>query len=465
MRQTARLAHRAGDTAHGTAEPDARTVAEAREQTLSGESPGAAPRAVIGESWGRMLRLGLDPDEGQDPRPLDAAEVEHRRRDTGLAEVIATLRGTLTQLSGDDRHVLVVTDAEGRVLWREGSPRLRREADRLGFDLGACWAEDVVGTNAIGTALAARRPIQVHSAEHFVRTHHSWTCASAPLHDPRSGRLIGTVDLSGPAASFHPHTLALVSAAARLAEAELRAAHLEALHRLRTVAAPVLARLPGPALVVDRSGWPAAASGIAPAGRLLLPRSPAGPRVPLPTLGECAVEPLAGGWLVRPCAAGGDDADPAGRSTAVLDLTRPGHTELVVDGAAGTWSHALSPRHAEVLLLLAVHREGRSAAQLADDLFGDPGRRVTVRAELSRLRRHVGGVLEHRPYRFAEAIRVELRPPGDPAQLLPYSEAPAVRRLRGGPIVAARGAQPPVSRASSSSEGRALTSLPGGTTA
>ncbi|WP_063796150.1 GAF domain-containing protein [Streptacidiphilus griseoplanus] len=429
MRQTAHRALRATDPA--AAGPDARTLARAREQALAGELPDTAPRAVISESWSRMLRLGIDPDRGQDPDLLDTAEVEHRRRETGLAEVLVSLRETLSQIVRDARHVLVVTDAEGRVLWREGSAAMRRQADRLGFDVGACWAEDAVGTNAIGTALAARRPVQVHSAEHFVRTHHAWTCASAPLHDPRSGRLIGLVDLSGPAGSFHPHTIALVSAAARLAEAELRAAHLEALDRLRTVASPVLARMPGPAVVVDRNGWTAAASGLAPSARLLLPRSPGGPRVWLPALGECAVEPLSGGWLVRPCADPADGADPAAeRTTVVVELARPGHAELAVDGPSGSWSHALSPRHAELLLLLAVHRQGRTAGQLAADLFGDAGRKVTVRAELSRLRRHLGGLLEHRPYRFAETIQVQVRLPDDLSQLLPYSDAPAVRRLR-----------------------------------
>ncbi|WP_377268883.1 GAF domain-containing protein [Peterkaempfera sp. SMS 1(5)a] len=428
MRQTAHPALRATDPA--ASGQDARSLARAREQALAGQPLDAAPRAVIGESWSRMLRLGLDPDRGQDPDLLDAAEVEHRRRETGLADVLVSLRETLTQIVRDDRHVLVVTDAEGRVLWREGSAAMRRQADRLGFDVGACWAEDAVGTNAIGTALAARRPVQVHSAEHFVRTHHAWTCASAPLHDPRSGRLIGIVDLSGPAASFHPHTIALVSAAARLAEAELRAAHLEALDRLRTVASPVLARMPGPAVVVDRNGWTAAASGLAPSARLLLPRSPAGPRVWLPALGECAVEPLPGGWLVRPCTEGADGADRGGYTAVVVDLARPGHAELAVDGRSGRWSHALSPRHAELLLLLAVHRQGRTAGQLAADLFGDAERKVTVRAELSRLRRHLGGLLEHRPYRFAETIRVEVRLPEDLSLLLPYSDAPAVRRLR-----------------------------------
>lgn len=63
-------------------------------------------------------------------------------------------------------------------------------------------------------------------------------------------------------------------------------------------------------------------------------------------------------------------------------------------------------------------------------MFGDPGRTVTVRAELSRVRRYLGGLLEHRPYRFREDAEVEVLLPEDPRELLPHSTAPAVVRGR-----------------------------------
>lgn len=77
-----------------------------------------------------------------------------------------------------------------------------------------------------------------------------------------------------------------------------------------------------------------------------------------------------------------------------------------------------------------MHRPGRSASQLAEAVFGDPARKVTVRAEMSRIRRYLGPFLEHRPYRFCEGTDVELLLPDDPADLLPHSAAPAVRGER-----------------------------------
>ncbi|MGW5698638.1 transcriptional regulator, partial [Streptomyces asiaticus] len=95
-----------------------------------------------------------------------------------------------------------------------------------------------------------------------------------------------------------------------------------------------------------------------------------------------------------------------------------------------TWTHELSARQAEVLLVLAAHPEGRTAAQLAQDLFGDPTRTVTVRAAMSRLRGRVGAVLAHRPYRIADSVHMAVAGPDHPTELLPHSSAPEVARLR-----------------------------------
>jgi hypothetical protein len=322
---------------------------------------------------------------------------------------------------------MVVADEDGRVLWREGSPPVLRKADGLGFGLGADWREDVVGTNGVGTPAVVGRPVQVFASEHFARSQAGWTCAGAPLTDPRDGRLLGVVDVSGPLETMHPATLAWVGSVARLAEARLREMHTESLERLRAVAAPVLARLGGRALVVDPDGWTAAVSGMPYVRRVSLPKPLSAGPVRLPALGPCSVEPLAGGWLVR---AGADEPVPHGPARIVLDLRQARHWSVEVRGGAGSWVRELSPRHAELLYLLAVHRSGRSASALAGDVFSDPARTVTVRAEMSRVRRYLGAFLEHRPYRFAEEAEVEVLLPADPRDLLPHSTAPSVRRRR-----------------------------------
>ncbi|MEV7773219.1 GAF domain-containing protein [Kitasatospora sp. NPDC086791] len=445
-RQSRRPERRTPPTATELTKVHERTLTDAANRELAGpafpeegSTPGLLePRPEIGDSWARLRRLGLDPDTGAAAVLLGPAEVEQRRRTSGLDSVLPVLRQTLLEPTDALPLILAIADAEGHVLWQEGERGLRRSADRIGFMTGARWTEESVGTNGIAVALRAQRPMHVHSAEHYLRSHHSWTCVAAPVHDPGTGQLVGAINLSGPAHSIRPYLLQLTATAARLAETELRAHRLEALHQLRALAAPLLARVGGPALVVDAAGWTAAAAGLPPPNRLRVPSEGWAPAAVqwVPGLGECALEPLADGWLVRPVrrpeenGTGTVDAEQAEGARLRLDLRRPDRPELSVRGAVGSWSHPLSPRHAELLLLLATGREGSSAAQLAEALFGDRGRTVTVRAELSRLRRYLGGLLAHRPYRIAESVLVTVDGPDDPYDLLPASSAPAVRRLR-----------------------------------
>ncbi|MBO4254879.1 helix-turn-helix domain-containing protein [Streptomyces griseorubiginosus] len=400
----------------------ARVLSEVRSATLAGGRGPVAPRPVIEQSWERMLRGGIDPDRDRRSGLLSPEEVRRRRETTELRHVLPVLREGLLSVADVAHHIMVVADQDGRVLWREGSPAVLRRADGLGFELGADWREDVVGTNGIGTPAVVRRPVQVFGSEHFVRSQTSWTCSGAPITDPRDGRLLGVVDVSGPLETMHPATLAWVDSVAKLAESRLRELHLGSLERLRATAAPVLARLSGQALVVDRDGWTAAVTGMPYTGRIALPKSLSPGRRWLPPLGLCSVEPLAGGWLVRASAEPG----PRTATRVVLDLSQPRRWSVTVSGSAGSWSRELSPRHAELLYLLALRRGGHSAAGLAEEVFGDPARTVTVRAEMSRVRRYLGGVLEHRPYRFGEDSEVEVVLPDDPRDLLPHSTAPAV---------------------------------------
>ncbi|HEY5844291.1 MAG TPA: GAF domain-containing protein, partial [Mycobacterium sp.] len=213
-----------------------------RDAALSGDRAPAAPRTLVDDSWRRTIGFGMDPDHGRTlSNTLGPDEVEFRRNNSKLSRVLPVLGDVLLPAAEDAGHVMVVVDSQGMVLWRDGPKKIQQHAERLGFQVGANWSERSVGTNAIGTALVVSRPVQIYSAEHFVKTHHAWTCAAAPILDPVNGTLLGVVDVSGAAATVHPATLALVDAAARMAESYLREEHHAALDALRAVAAPLLA--------------------------------------------------------------------------------------------------------------------------------------------------------------------------------------------------------------------------------
>jgi hypothetical protein len=380
----------------------ARVLTRVHDAVLTGGAPPVRPRGVVARSWSRVLGLGLDASRTNAREPFAFAEVERRRRLSPLSPVVDELRQVLVSVADASSFLMVVTDAEGVVLWREGSARVRLRADSLGFMEGARWTEATVGTNAIGTALAEAAPVQLFSAEHFEQAQHPWYCTAAPIHHPVSGELLGVVDVSGPALTLHPAIGALVETAVKLAESRLWRHHEQRLERLRQSARGVLATAHGPLLLVDDSGWVAHQSGISVRDRVEVPR--ADRLIAVPGLGLCAPERLGEGWLIRPRELGDDVA-------AELDLTGPPVLRLRSD--AEPWRTPLTRRHADVLVLLQrAGPPGMTAAQLSTALFGDEEHCVTVRAEISRLRRVIGGLVTTNPYRLADGVTLSVVPPG-----------------------------------------------------
>ncbi len=346
-----------------------------------------------------MIEFGVDPDNRDHHDPLPPAEVEERRRRSRLSLVIRDLQDVLLSVADASQFLMVVTDADGIVLWRSGSARVRRHADSLGFAEGALWTESAVGTNAIGTALAESAPVQLFSGEHFESAQHPWYCTAAPIHDPCDGSLLGVVDVSGPALTLHPAIKALVTTSVQLAEARLWRTHEDRLDRLRRSVEPLLTSSTGPLLVVDDHGWVAARHGVAGRDRIEVPQQDRA--VAVPGLGVCLPERLTGGWLIRP-------ADGTRALVAVLDLTR---SPAVLDVTAGAapWRVTLSPRHADIVqTLAAAGPAGVTAEQLSLRLYGDGDHKVTVRAEISRMRRSLGALIATNPYRLADGVELAI---------------------------------------------------------
>ncbi|MET8679502.1 GAF domain-containing protein [Streptomyces sp. NPDC004647] len=317
-------------------------------------------RSVVAESWRRSARAHVSPDTTAAPVELTDGDLGAYRADHPLARVMPLFRELMGTFAMDGEHLLAVCDTQGRLLWVEGHSAARQRAGRMNFVPGARWAESAVGTNAPGTAVAVDRAVQVFASEHFSRTVQTWTCAAAPVHDPRTGRLLGAVDITGGDRLAHPHSLAFVQAVARAAESQLA---------------------------------------------LLAPVPAARPALELDALGRDAALLVHGGRKLR-----------------------------------------LSRRHSEIAVLLSCHPEGLSGEELLPALYEDESvTPVTLRAEMSRLRRILGeDFLRSRPYRLAVPVETDFRTvqrhlgSGAPAAavaayrgpLLPGSTAPAVVRLR-----------------------------------
>ncbi|MGY3566613.1 GAF domain-containing protein [Sinomonas sp. RB5] len=354
-------------------------------------------RTVVARAWRRQGPAG-------DRRGHlgDAALAERRDRAGALASVLPLLRDRLLPLAGEAGNELVVSDDEGYVLWVSGPAAVRRKSEELGFVQGARWRERDVGVNSLGTAMEERRPVQIFGPEHGAEEQHAWVCTSAPILGHKAGVPVGVVTLSGSYRTAHPHTLSLVSMAAREAMDHLARAHDGDLRRLALEGSVHRsAAVPGGAcrgtIVVDDAGWVASAEGFGVGERIRLPAALEAGLAWLPGLGQVHAEPLDGGWILR-----------GARASAELELRAGPPPSVVLCAGAEVTEIPLSARHFELLSLLAAHPRGLEAREVLARL-DSAQTEVTVRAEVSRLRKRLGGLIESRPYRLTVPAAV-MRP-------------------------------------------------------
>src|SRR5579862_971895 len=363
-----------------------------REAGISGRSAGEV-REPIAESWERSLSAGLDPAGWLAPVEADPVEVEELFGEHPLGAVADALVRELRLADEESQNLVVVSDATGLLLHIEGAAALReRAAGGMNFLEGARWSEEAAGTNAVGLALAVDHSVQVFASEHYNGNVHSWTCSAAPVHDPVTGGIVGVVDLTGPMENANPLSLALATTMATTMEHALADARRDLDARLQRRYGD-LARTSSDLLVSDDGRLLVGSAPWPGAGRLVIPAG--GGELVLDDGSTAVAEPLAGGgaYLVRGLA-----RRPVGRTAEPLRFEALGRDRVPVrlDGRELT----LSRRHSEVVVLLAEHGAGLSAEELAVMLYGDRGKPVSARAEVSRLRTLLGERIRTEPYRL-----------------------------------------------------------------
>ncbi|GAX90711.1 sigma-54-dependent Fis family transcriptional regulator [Effusibacillus lacus] len=200
---------------------------------LENHEPGQM-RMNVFESWKRCLTYRVNPRQKQTAIALSQDELVEWAKKSNLYQIsLPIVQHLADQISGTG-HLVTLCDSQGKIIYLQGDPKTLQKAEQMNFVPGADWSEASAGTNAIGTSIAIRQPIQIFSYEHFCEGCHPWICSSAPIHDPFTGQLLGVIDLTGPSDMAQPHSLGIATVTATAIQQSYREISLKTRHQLQT---------------------------------------------------------------------------------------------------------------------------------------------------------------------------------------------------------------------------------------
>jgi sigma-54 dependent transcriptional regulator, acetoin dehydrogenase operon transcriptional activator AcoR len=167
---------------------------------------------IIHRSHERSIGFGVEKSKGVPSRILSDKELKKLLKESGgLLDITSVVIEEMLALLKGSGYIVILTDQDGCILKIKGDEETLKEAQKLDMVEGAFMDEKSIGTNAMGTAISENCPVQITAKEHFISAYHRWTCSAAPIHD-LSGKILGTLNLTGSSDLVHPHTLGLVAA-------------------------------------------------------------------------------------------------------------------------------------------------------------------------------------------------------------------------------------------------------------
>lgn len=178
-------------------------------------------RSDILNSWSRCQSVGLNPEQNQAKSVLTTLELENLLSESQLFHVAKPIMDNIYEKLMGTGYLITLNDEQGKMIYLKGEPDIIRKTEKMNFSPGMDWSENAAGTNAIGTSIVSKKPIQVFSAEHFCKGFHPMTCSSAPIFHPYTKKVIGAIDFTGLWQSTQPHTLGLAVSLAKVIEQEL----------------------------------------------------------------------------------------------------------------------------------------------------------------------------------------------------------------------------------------------------
>lgn len=170
-------------------------------------------RPEILNSWKRSRASGVNP-YGSSRNILSTESLNIKiNSNLDLIDIVHPYMEKLFSIVKGSGFYILLCDKDGFILDLIGDKEIIEHGkNHTLLVVGANRQESVVGTNAIGTCLALKQPLQIWSEEHYIEKHKDYVCSGAPFFDP-DGNILGCLAITGRAEDVHPHTLGMVISA------------------------------------------------------------------------------------------------------------------------------------------------------------------------------------------------------------------------------------------------------------
>jgi len=333
------------------------TLQEIKDEFLSASRSIPPVNVELANSWKRSKEaIGV---------PANIRDVPQVAEELLDAQLLDMFQAPLARVSDDLDGTglgLLLADGRGRILqrWSHDHTALVH-LDRLGTVRGAVLAEDVVGTNGVGTVAATGKSLQIVGDEHFADFYTHAVCTGSPVRHPITGKLLAVVTISSEISERSGLLRPLVNSVTMQLEQQVldverpsaRRVYEEFLRASRSQAGPVIAFGPQGLVMQSRSAGRLSSSDVGIIEQSCVDRG---------RTGRFALELSTGNVDVQMTSLGGDNG-----MIVVLDRERP--TGAVGMGPARPQLVGRTPEWLTVARDVARHRELRRPLLIA----GEPG--------------------------------------------------------------------------------------------
>ena len=154
-------------------------------------------RPEILSSWQRSRLYNVNPFLDKNCRILYQSELSAKLKDNQtMLDIIRPYMNKIHQAVEGLGYMVFVTDSEAWVLYVVGDKEIIQDfRENLDFQLGVSWSEAVVGTTAVGIALAEEKPVPFIAEEKFCLALKERACAAVPIKES-DGQIVAVLGLA-----------------------------------------------------------------------------------------------------------------------------------------------------------------------------------------------------------------------------------------------------------------------------